>query len=63
MTAHWGVDDPAAVEGSREQVLAAFNEVFVVLKHRVEQFVALNTDAPDEKTLKRELARIGTSVP
>jgi arsenate reductase len=63
MRAHWGVDDPAAIEGSRETILAAFNDAFVVLKYRVDKLVALNVDSLDEKTLKREIARIGTSVP
>jgi arsenate reductase len=63
LTAHWGVDDPAAVEGSREQILTAFNEAFVVLKHRVELLVALDVAALDQKSLKRELSRIGDSVP
>src|SRR5712672_292455 len=35
LTVHWGVDDPASVEGSADQKLAAFNEAFAVLKHRV----------------------------
>src|SRR4249919_3813190 len=36
MTAHWGVPDPAAVEGSEEERRNAFRQAFVMLKRRIE---------------------------
>lgn len=63
ITAHWGVEDPAAVEGTDEQKLAAFNSAFVILKHRVEKFAALDLNGVDSKSLQSSLARIGESVP
>lgn len=39
MTAHWGMPDPAAVEGSDEERLRAFRETFVALRDRIELFV------------------------
>lgn len=63
LTVHWGVDDPAAAEGTHEQKLAAFQNAFAILKHRVEQLVALNIEPVDATLLKSALARIGKSVP
>ena len=60
-TAHWGVPDPAAVTGDAALIRQAFEAAFVILKHRVELFVALPLDALDITTLQRELARIGTA--
>ncbi|HYM36070.1 MAG TPA: arsenate reductase ArsC [Steroidobacteraceae bacterium] len=62
-TAHWGVDDPAAVEGTHAEKLAAFQNAFVILKHRIEQLVELNSAATDAPTLKNDLARIGKTRP
>ncbi|HJU50317.1 MAG TPA: arsenate reductase ArsC [Pseudogulbenkiania sp.] len=59
LRAHWGLDDPAAVEGSDEDKLAAFSEAFSILKRRVELFLALPLDTLDEPTLKQKLAEIG----
>lgn len=63
LTTHWGVDDPAAIEGTREEKLVAFQEAFDILKFRVERFVALNVEALDIKQLRLELDRIGRSLP
>lgn len=59
LRAHWGLDDPAAVEGSDADKLAAFAEAFSILKRRVELFLALPLDTLDEPTLKQKLAEIG----
>ena len=45
-TAHWGVPDPAAVTGAEEEQHRAFREAFLVLRRRIELFVAL----PPEKS-------------
>ena len=41
MTAHWGVPDPAAVEGTPEQVEKAFPDAFMMLDRRISLFLAL----------------------
>jgi protein-tyrosine-phosphatase len=41
MTAHWGLEDPAAVEGTPEQQRAAFRNAALLLKRRIELLVAL----------------------
>jgi arsenate reductase len=38
---HWGYEDPAAVEGSEPERLAAFRSVFIQLGERVRQFAVL----------------------
>lgn len=54
-TAHWGVEDPAAVEGTDEAKRAAFREAARVLRRRIERLVELPPDALD----KESLAEIG----
>jgi len=61
MTAHWGVADPAAVEGSEEQKLRAHTEAARILKRRIELMLALPLQKLAGLSLKRELDRIGTS--
>jgi arsenate reductase len=41
ITAHWGVPDPAAVTGTKEEVQKAFREAFILLDHRIDLFVSL----------------------
>ncbi len=60
MTAHWGVEDPAAVEGSEAQKLEAFRQAARLLKRRIELFVALPVQKLDTLTLKKELHAIGS---
>jgi arsenate reductase len=47
VTAHWGVADPAAVEGSEDTRRAAFRDAYVVLRRRVELLIALPIDRLD----------------
>ena len=54
-TAHWGVPDPAAVQGGDEEKRRAFKEAFTVLTRRIDLFLAL----PAENLDKRTLAEIG----
>jgi protein-tyrosine-phosphatase/N-acetylglutamate synthase-like GNAT family acetyltransferase len=63
LTAHWGVDDPAAAEGTHEQKLAAFHTAFSILKYRIEQLIRLNFGATDAAVLKNSLVQIGKSLP
>jgi protein-tyrosine-phosphatase len=60
MTAHWGVPDPAAVEGSDEVKLKAFRDVLLVLTRRIELFAALPLEKLDALSLQQQIKRIGT---
>ena len=59
MTAHWGVPDPAAVEGSDDQKRRAFRDAFVVLKRRIELFASLPIDKLSRLALQERLDEIG----
>lgn len=59
MTAHWGIPDPAADEGSEEQRRKAFNDAARVLKRRIELFLSLPIDRLDALSLQTELRGIG----
>lgn len=59
MTAHWGVPDPAAVEGDEETVAAAFRDAFLLLQRRIELFASLPVEKLDRLSLKRRLDDIG----
>jgi arsenate reductase len=61
MTAHWGIPDPVAVNGSPEEIARAFHEAFVILDRRIALFLALPVKAMDELAMKRELDKIGRS--
>ena len=59
MTAHWGVPDPAAFEGSDEQKAKQFWDTAVTLKRRIELMLALPLQSLDRMSLQRELKDIG----
>ena len=59
MTAHWGLPDPAAVQGSVEQQQKAFVDTFVALKRRIELMLALPIATLDRMALQHELKDIG----
>ncbi|HEY6376493.1 MAG TPA: arsenate reductase ArsC [Edaphobacter sp.] len=59
MTAHWGIEDPAAVKGTAEEIARAFNRAFTLLKRRIELFLALPLSTLDQLAIKKELDRIG----
>ena len=60
MTAHWGISDPAAVEGSESDTRAAFRAAYAALEARIRQFLSLPIDSLDE-ALQRRLDTIGVS--
>ena len=60
-TAHWGVEDPAAVTGTEEEKRAAFGEAFLVLRRRVELFLNLPLEQVDPASLLDRLREIGRS--
>jgi protein-tyrosine-phosphatase len=59
MTAHWGVPDPAAVEGSDETKRLAFARAYNQLYNRIQIFTALPVASLDQIALKKELDAIG----
>jgi arsenate reductase len=59
MTAHWGIEDPAAVEGSAEEKRRAFSATFSQLSRRISIFINLPLTKLDAMSLKRELDTIG----
>ena len=63
MTAHWGVPDPAAVEGSEEAKRDAFRAALRQLDNRIKLIISLPFAALDRMALKHELDRIGRSTP
>ena len=65
LRSHWGVEDPAHVTGSDEEIDASFMTAYRILRHRIETFLALplNELQNDPSRLKVELDRIGTLLP
>jgi protein-tyrosine-phosphatase len=59
MTAHWGIHDPAAVNGTDEEKARAFNKAFRELDARLKIFTSLRLDMLDKLTLQRNLDNIG----
>ena len=60
VTAHWGVEDPAAVEGSDEAKRKAFRDAAAILRRRIELFLALPLEKLDALALQSRLREIGT---
>jgi protein-tyrosine-phosphatase len=63
ITAHWGVEDPAAVEGDDLARTNAFRQAFHVLEHRIRFFAALPVASLDKVRLKAHVIEIGRSMP
>jgi len=59
MTAHWGFEDPAAVQGSDDDRRRAFQKVFHQIRSRVQTFVSLPLDKLDAAAIQREIVKIG----
>ena len=59
MTAHWGVPDPAAVEGSEAEIGAAFIDAYSRLQSRLTIFANLPFDGLDRLSLQKRLDDIG----
>ena len=60
VTAHWGVNDPAAVEGSEIEKKAAFHRAFRELDNRIKVFASLPLRSLDRMARQAEARRIGT---
>ena len=61
ITAHWGIPDPAAVEGTDEQKQKAFNEAFLILERRISLFLSLPLRSLEQLVLQERLSEIGRS--
>jgi arsenate reductase (thioredoxin) len=59
MTAHWGVPDPAAVNGTPEEIERAFHNAFVTLERRIALFLSLPLATLENMTIQEEIRRIG----
>jgi arsenate reductase (thioredoxin) len=59
ITAHWGIADPAAVQGTPEQIARAFRDAFVILDRRISLFLSLPLSKLDQLAIKKEIERIG----
>ena len=59
MTAHWGVPDPAAVQGTPQEIDRAFSQAFSVLDRRISLFLCLPLATLDSFALQKEIDNIG----
>jgi len=59
VSAHWGFEDPAAVEGTEEEKRAAFSKIFKKIAGRMNVFVNLPVHALDKNTIRSEMQKIG----
>lgn len=62
VTAHWGVPDPAAVQGTDEEIGKAFRAAATTLRGRIELFANLPIEKLDAIKLKKEVTKIGESL-
>jgi protein-tyrosine-phosphatase len=63
MTAHWGVPDPAAAEGTDAERHLAFAEAYRMLNNRISVFTSLPLRSLDRLTLQKRLDDIGRALP
>ncbi len=59
MVAHWGVDDPAAVEGDEDRRRRAYTKAFAELRRRTELLVALPIETLDRLVVEQKIREIG----
>jgi protein-tyrosine-phosphatase len=63
MTAHWGVPDPAAVEGNEAEKRLAFADAYRMLNNRISIFTSLPMNTLDRLALQKRLDAIGKPAP
>jgi protein-tyrosine-phosphatase len=63
MTAHWGLPDPAGVEGNEAERRLAFADTMRMLRHRIDAFVSLPMKSLDRLSLQTRLHEIGRDFP
>jgi arsenate reductase (thioredoxin) len=59
LTAHWGVEDPAAFQGTEDAQHQKFCEVALILRRRIERFLSLPLATLDRMTMQAKLQEIG----
>ena len=59
MTAHWGLPDPAAVEGTEAEKRLAFADTYRMLKNRISTFLNLPMSSLDQLSMQKKLSDIG----
>ncbi len=59
MTAHWGIPDPAAVQGTPEEIARAFRSAFMILDRRIGLFLLLPLNSLKRLAIQHEIDRIG----
>jgi arsenate reductase (thioredoxin) len=59
VTAHWGVPDPAAAQGTEAERRRAFREAYLMLENRIKLFTSLRLEALDRLAIKRKVDEIG----
>ena len=62
MTAHWGVEDPAAFVGPEEAVLKYFKRIYLELEARIKVFTSLRIEGLDRMSLQAKLREIGEAA-
>jgi hypothetical protein len=63
MSAHWGVPDPAAAEGTEAEKRLAFADAYRMLNNRISIFTSLPTTTLDRLALQKRLDEIGRDLP
>jgi arsenate reductase len=59
MTAHWGVPDPAFVQGTPQDIERAFRDAFAILERRISLFLSLPLSSLARLAIQKEIDRIG----
>jgi arsenate reductase (thioredoxin) len=59
MTAHWGIPDPTAVQGTPAEIERAFRDAFMILERRISLLLCLPLESLDRLAIKKEIDRIG----
>src|SRR5438094_5596337 len=59
MTAHWGVPDPAIVDGPEEKIERAFREAYIILERRISLLLCLPLGSLDKLAIQKEIDSIG----
>lgn len=59
MTAHWGVADPAAVQGTAAEIERAYRNAFFLLERRISLLLSLSLSTLDKMAVQKEIDKIG----
>jgi arsenate reductase len=59
VTAHWGLPDPAVVQGTDKEIERAYRDAFLTLERRISMFLSLPLDTIDQLAIKKDIDKIG----